>query len=243
MSIKTDTNELIYAVQLATPKSREHLPYAADAWAALDEAGRQAATDARDGAVERVMALNRGLIVNQSNKWRGVISDVYEYADIEKAVQCGFLAGVLLFDLRKGFSHTTYCGWAIQTEILKEASALGNFRLSANAANDQRAVRKYAEEYRHENGRSPSADEIAQALGMDSEAVKFVQRIPELIAGDGFDSEDETPILEQAHDRYTTDERIAIRESARITYEMYGEHGDEMLGLPIFDTIVREAMA
>lgn len=246
MTIRSETNELIYAIQLATPKSREHLPYAAAAWAALDADGQRAALEARDTAVARVLAINHGLLVNQCNKWRGVLSDVYAYDDLRATVESGFLAGVLLFDIERGFSHTTYCLWCVQSEIVKEVSALGAFTLSASAANDQRAVRRYVEAYRAEHDRRPTVAQIAQACELDEDAVRFVLRIPELISGDGFgdDDDDDAPTaLELAHDEHTTDERATINVAVAVAEQHLGARWDEVVDTPLFSAVVREAMA
>ena len=246
MTIRSETNELIYAIQLATPKSREHRGYAAAAWAALDADGQRAALEARDAAVVSVIELNRGLITKMCNKWRGVLSDIYDYDDLQKAFESGFIAGVLLFDVTSGLSHTTYCVPAMRNEAMKEVAALSGFKLSANVANDQRAVRRYVEAYRAEHDRRPTVAQIAQACELDEDAVRFVLRIPELIAGDGFadDDDDDAPTaLELAHDEHTTDDRATINVAVAVAEQHLGARWDEVVDTPLFSAVVREAMA
>jgi len=236
-----DTNALILRVQIATPASRDRLPYAREAWDALDDAGRDAATEGRSDNIEAAMRLNRGLVVTFANRWRGVANGrTLSFEDVEAAAQSGYIASLYQFDLRRGFRHSTYAVWCMQNEIVKEVYRNQDFGQSADITNAQRAVRRVVETFERDHERRPTVDEIADLADLDTETVEAVLRMPQLIEGDGFDDDDETPALEHEPAPETTESQELIYRAVRHAERHIGSAWDEVVGTPLFDRVVME---
>ena len=237
-----ETNALIVRIQIASPDSRAtpRLSYAREAWDQLDADGQVAAVAAKADAIARVCALNKGLIVAYAARWKGACNVVESLDDLIRAAECGYIASLYKFDITTGYKHSTYATWAMQNEIVRELNSLLDFGQPDEIANAQRAVRRVTAAFEREHGRRPSVDEVAQAADLGSDVVQVVRRMPELIAGDGYDDDDDTPALETEPAPETTESRERANAAIRHAVAHIGPAWDEVIGTPLFDTLVRE---
>ena len=235
-----DTNALILRIQIAPTASRDKLPYAREAWAELDDAGKADAVAERQACIDAVVELNTGLRKSMAKRWRGVCNRSVEPGDVYGSVNEGYLASLYAFDLRRGFKHTTYATWCMQNAVVKLINQNQDFGQSASITNAQRAVRRACDAYERDHGRRPTVDEIAALADMSRASVEMVLRMPQLIEGDGFDEDDETPALESEPAPETTESRARINRAVQHAERHIGSAWDEVVGTPLFDRVVME---
>lgn len=237
-----DTNALILRIQIATPKSRaaKRLLYARGAWDEMTAGDRASAVAGRSAAIAAAMELNRGLIVTEFRKWRGIASARHSVSDIERAAESGFIAALQGFDLTSGFRFTTYCVWAMQNEILKEFYSLRDFAAPQSIARDQMRVRVAIDAYQREHKKKPSRADLARIVEMDQEYVRILTTIPDVVDGAFGDSDDGDQKIEEHPAPETTESQARKNRAVEHAKRILGESWDEVVGTPLFDRVVME---
>lgn len=232
----------IRAVQIATPSSRERLGYARVAWEGMTVGQRAEAEAGREAALERVYQANRGLVVECARRWRGVESDVIDRADIEGAAGEGYIKSLLTFDLERGLEHSTHAMRCMQNAILRMVYEMQPWAQSANVTRAQQRIASFVDAYRRDHrGKTPSMDEIAAGTELDRRTIRFAQRIPAVVSGDGLDDDD------QPFDHIPSDEG-AGQQAAEVREILVARYGQEQaLALeqhadsPVFAALIRAA--
>lgn len=239
MNISDRTNELILAIQTASPTlSHPPLPYAKAAWDELEPEGQAAALAELPGNIAAVYELNKGLVISYAKRWRGAVSTIESADDIMRAAECGYIASLYRFDMRRGLKHSTFAFWVMQNEILKELLGLMPFGQPGDIANAARAVRRVVEEYEAEHGHRPTTDAIVELTGLKPRAVRAVQLMPELMETEA-DGDTEADRIED-HPAPETTESIAEKRAALETAEaVHGEHWRDVVHMPIYAEMVR----
>ncbi len=139
----------------------------------IDLAIRIAEDDPR--AKKRLAEANLRLVVSIAKRYvgRGM-----QFLDLIQEGNLGLIKAVDKFDYTKGFKFSTYATWWIRQAITRAiADQARTIRIPVHMVETINKVKKTNSQLLHENGRDPSAEEIAERLNLPVDKVREIMRV------------------------------------------------------------------
>ena len=139
----------------------------------IDLAIRIAEND--ESAKRRLAEANLRLVVSIAKRYvgRGM-----QFLDLIQEGNLGLIKAADKFDYTKGFKFSTYATWWIRQAITRAiADQARTIRIPVHMVETINKVKKANSQLLHENGRDPTAEEIAQRLNMPADKVREILRV------------------------------------------------------------------
>jgi RNA polymerase primary sigma factor len=146
--------------------------------AQVELAKRVAAGD--DEARRQMIAANLRLVVHWARRYqdRGV-----DFGDLVQEGTFGLMRAVDKFDWQRGFRFSTYATWWIRQALQRAVQQHGNtIRVPMEVAEQAQRADRVTWELASDLQRDPTADEIAEASGVDSRTLEAVQSAARVVA-------------------------------------------------------------
>jgi RNA polymerase primary sigma factor len=144
----------------------------------VELAKRVAAGD--DDARRQMIAANLRLVVHWARRYqdRGV-----DFADLVQEGTFGLMRAVDKFDWQRGFRFSTYATWWIRQALQRAVQQHGNtIRVPMEVAEQTQRTERVGWELTSDLQRPPSADEVADASGVDVQSLDTLQRVARVVA-------------------------------------------------------------
>ncbi|MBC8121938.1 MAG: RNA polymerase sigma factor RpoD [Gemmatimonadaceae bacterium] len=162
-------------------KRRNFTPDVLDVWLLqANLTAPQWALIVRDGqrAKAHLVKANLRLVVSVAKRYQG---RGLHLLDLIQEGTLGLIRAAEKFDYTRGFKFSTYATWWIRQGITRAiAMQARTIRLPVHIVEKVNRIKKATRQLSQQLGRTPSEDEIAEAVEMDSEQLRFVRKAIQL---------------------------------------------------------------
>lgn len=129
-----------------------------------------------DSAKKELIQANLRLVFNVAKK--SIHSTTLSLCDLIQEGNMGLMAAVDKFNWKLGYKFSTYATWWIRQAITRAiADQARTIRIPVHMVETITKVKKISSQLLHQNGRDPTAEEIAAELEMPIERVREIMRI------------------------------------------------------------------